>query len=177
MAGVGIAGMALMVAGLPASASTVSPDGSSDGSSGTVSIGGRTYDSADLTTTEEVYEISDDGSLVGFNPPAKPGGDVITPNWVSGSSYAYSQEIHWTDYKGYGRAGGNVVNGQRIIRVCFWWTRSGDPSSATTCADASFSGGYYSPGPEKIAFFADSLNPNAPKTIFHVSTTRIDPRF
>lgn len=173
LAGVGVVGMALMVAGLPASASTLSPDESSD----TVTIGGRTFDSADVTTTVETYEISGDGSLVGFNPPATVGGGVVTPDWVSGSSYAYSQEIHWTNYKGYGRAGGNVVNGQRIIRVCFWWTRSGATPSATTCADASFSGGYYSPGPEKIAYYADSLNPNAPKTYFNIATTRINPNF
>jgi hypothetical protein len=167
-----IIGTALtLTAGATASYGANGKDGAS---SGTVVIGGRTLGPAQgLAIHEEFYEETPGAGAVGLNPPAPAG--TITPMWVSGSSYAYSQEILWMTYKGYGRAGGNVVNNERIVRVCFYWTQA-SRTSTTYCADAAFSGGRYTPGPEVIGFFEDTLDPTAVKTYFHVAKTAIDPR-
>lgn len=170
VAAAGITVLTLLASATTASAATPSPDDTG----GTVVIGGRTLGPAQgLSVVEETYVETPGTTPVGFNPPAPAG--TVTPMWVSGSSYAYSVEHLELFYTGYGRAGGNVVNGQRIVRVCFWWTRAGATSSNTYCADAAYSGGHYSPGPEVMGSYDDSLNPNAPTTYFHVAVTRIDP--
>lgn len=78
-------------------------------------------------------------------------------------------------YIGYAKAGANVYNGQRIVRVCFWWTQAGR-RSATTRANATFSGGSWYASGEVRSTFNDSLDTYAPQTVFNIQTSRIDPR-
>lgn len=144
-------------------------------SSRTVVVDGRTFDSDDgLVVVEESYPITEvGGAPVGNVWATAPDGD-IGPLAAWGASYAYSE--HPTDftYYGYGHAAGNVYAQQRIVKVCFFFTQ-GTRTSATTCSSATSNGSSWSPGPHAFAPFADSLDPNAPVTVFNIQTTRIAP--
>ncbi|SDQ86274.1 hypothetical protein SAMN04487847_2781 [Microbacterium sp. cf332] len=59
--------------------------------------------------------------------------------------------------------------------VCFWWTRGGSAVTGTTCSNASCATGAWRAGPEVVGWATDSLESNAPKTIFNIQTTRINP--
>jgi hypothetical protein len=105
-------------------------------------------------------------------PPATPG--EVHADAVWGTSYAYSVESVYVNYHGWAKAGGNVYAGGRIIRVCIWYTQD-KRKSGTVCGDAAFSGGSWYPGAEVQQWFTDTLDSNAPQTIFHFSLSKIDP--
>lgn len=141
----------------------------------TVVISGHTFGPEDgLEVIHESYEITSGEDQVGAGYPTTPEPGQITPMDVWGSSYAYSQEILYVDYKGYGKAAANVYQNKRIVAVCFWWSRTDGYKSATTCSSAKFNGGWQS-GPEVIGWGKDSLDSYAPATEFNIETTRIDP--
>lgn len=91
------------------------------------------------------------------------------------SSYAFSEEQRYVSYTGTAKAAANVYSGQRIIQMCYWWTRTG-ATSKTTCATATFANGSWRASGEVHSSFSDLLGLNVPQTIFHVKSTRIDPR-
>lgn len=131
----------------------------------------------ETTTTVESFEIEPGtGALIGTNYPtdAPPPG-VITPLASWGSSYAYAEEYAYVTYRGVGKAAANVYSGQRIIKVWFWWSRGGSAVTGKTCSNASSASGSWKAGPEASARATDSLDSNAPKTIFNIQTTRINP--
>ncbi|MCI1642865.1 MAG: hypothetical protein LKI38_10145 [Actinomyces sp.] len=158
-----------------AAAPTTPSDPPSTDEGPTIIVGGQTLGPEQgLTIEEETYLETPGSDPVGYNPPAQAG--TVTPMWVEGPSFAYSTESATEiEYVGRGRAGGNISNGKRIVRVCFWWTQD-QRRSLTYCGDAAFDG-RYSPGPEFVGSFRDTLNPVAPKTYFHVQVSRIDPNF
>jgi len=130
-----------------------------------------------LSITVESFEIGNDGQPVGATYGDTPSQeDDIGPQAFWGSSYAYSIE-HWQAYyTGVAKAAANIYNGQRIVQVCFWWSRGGNPVSSTTCSTASTpNGGQWVAGPEVQDWIWDSPNPFAPKTIFNMKTLRIHP--
>lgn len=88
---------------------------------------------------------------------------------------AYAEEYAYVTYKGVGKVAANVYSGQRIITVCFWWTRGGSAVTGMTCSNASSATGAWRAGPEVVGWTADSLDSNAPKTIFNIQTTRMNP--
>lgn len=164
--------VAVLVSGSSAAASAASPDGP-DSKGPTIVVGGQMLGPEQgLTITEETYLEAPGGDPVGYNPPAPAG--TVSPMWVEGSSFAYSTEVLKYEYVRRGRAGGNISNGQRIVRVCFWWTQD-QRKSQTYCGDAAYSDGRYTPGAEFVGGFTDTVNPNAPSTYFHVQVSRIDP--
>lgn len=166
------AGATLLMVGLGLPAANALDSGRRDPKP--IVIDGRTYGPKDgLEVATETFEVTPGGSPVGATYNSATGG--ISTQAVWGSSYAYSQELFSVSYVGRAKAGGNIVDGKRIVRVCFWWTQA-DRTSATTCANANFSAGKYSPGPEVSNNFYDSLGLNAPKSFFHIQTSRIDPR-
>jgi hypothetical protein len=141
----------------------------------TVVVGGHVLGAKDgVQVVTESYEITPGSGTVGATYPTTPPAGGITPMWVEGTSFAYSTELNYVDYRGNGKAGANVSNGKRIVEVCFWWTRTDGYRSSTTCSDANFNGGWV-PGPEVIGWGKDTLDSYAPPTIFHISTVRIDP--
>lgn len=130
----------------------------------------------ETTTTVESFEIDPDtGALVGMNYPTDIPPGTITPMASWGSSYAYAEEYAYVTYRGVGKAAANVYSGQRIITVCFWWARGGSAVTGTTCSNASSATGAWRAGPEVVGWATDSLDSNAPKTIFNIQTTRINP--
>lgn len=102
-------------------------------------------------------------------------GRYATPQGVWGSSYATSREIAWLRYVGTARAAGNVYAGQRITGVCIWYTRDGAMKSYKGCSYASNNERNWVAGPVMIVETWDAIDPNAPKTIFNIQTTRINP--
>ncbi|WP_035880784.1 hypothetical protein, partial [Cryobacterium sp. MLB-32] len=167
------ASVALLLTGLGASAAYADSPEKTKGSD-TIVVSGQQLGPEDgLRVVTESYAITPGGDPVGATYPTTPPKGP-TPQLVWGSSYAYSQEYHSIQYTGYAKAAGNVYNGERIVRVCFWWTQA-NRTSVTTCADATYSGGYWYASPEAQALFEDSLDPNAPQTIFNIQTSRIDP--
>ncbi|WP_420365877.1 hypothetical protein AAEP80_02805 [Curtobacterium sp. L3-7] len=140
-----------------------------------VVISGQHLTTADgLTVVEHSYPVGS-GGQVGENLPttSTPGG--VHTNIVLGSSYAFSEEQLYVEYVGTAKAAANVYQGQRIIQMCYWWTRTG-ATSPTTCATATFVNGSWRASGEVHSSFSDSLGSNVPQTIFHVKSTRIDPR-
>ncbi|WP_343917215.1 hypothetical protein [Agrococcus citreus] len=63
---------------------------------------------------------------------------------------------------------------QRIVKVCFFYTQ-GTRVGQKVCSSASSNGLRWSPGLEVFGAFSDSLDPNAPQTVFNIETTRINP--
>lgn len=99
----------------------------------------------------------------------------VTPQDAWGSSYAISRELAWVRYVGTARAAGNIYGGQRITGVCIWYTRNGAMKSYKGCSYASSNGRSWAAGPVTIVETWDTIDPNAPKTIFNIQTTRINP--
>jgi len=136
----------------------------------TIVIDGREYGAAEgLVIDTEQFEVQPGGDPVGeyFGDP------YSRATW--GASYAISEEIAWLWYRGTAKAAANVYSGLRIVQVCFWYTRNGTAISNTYCSNASTNGSSWSPGTEVAATVADTLDPNAPHTIFNIQTSRIDP--
>jgi len=99
----------------------------------------------------------------------------VTPQDAWGSSYAISRELAWVRYVGTARAAGNIYGGQRITGVCIWYTRNGAMKSYKGCSYASSNGRSWAAGLVTIVETWDTIDPNAPKTIFNIQTTRINP--
>ena len=136
-----------------------------------VVVGDYGFPAESVEIQEEQYEIEPGNGNVGTSYPPEDTKERLA--W--GDSYAYSDEIFLVRYVGHAYAAGNVYQGKRIIRVCFWWTGP-QGTSAETCSDARYSQGRWNPDwRESTASYNDSLGWNPPKTIFHIKTTRIAP--
>lgn len=128
-----------------------------------------------LEIVNQEFVVEPGGEPVGINLGSTGGGN-ISPLAVWGSSYATSTETMQLYYTDRAKAAGNVYSGKRIIQVCFQYTRGGAAVSGNYCSNAVARSGYdWIPGPEVSHGVWDSLNPNAPKTIFNISTVRINP--
>ena len=165
------AGAALLLTTLGATAAHADD---SNPSGDTIVVSGQELGAADgLNVVTQSFPVASGGEVGATFASTPPQGASTQEVW--GSSYAFSNEVHYTSYIGYGKAGANVYNGERIVRVCFWWTQA-ERTSATTCADATFSGGSWYASDEVTSTFDDSLDTYAPQTIFNIQTSRIDPR-
>lgn len=169
------AGVGTVLLELGPGVATADPGDTAGASAQTVVVSGHTLGPKDgLKVDYASFEIVPGGGTVGATYPTTAAPGTVVPMTVWGSSYAYSREILQLGYVGYGKAAANVYNGQRIVEVCFWWTRSGVSLTPKTCSDANFNGGWVQ-GPEKTYSVSDTLNPVAPPTYFNISTVRIDP--
>jgi hypothetical protein len=140
---------------------------------GTVTVGDRVFGPEDgVEVTTESFEVEPGGDAVGrwYETPTDP---AARANW--GASYAYTNEIAQLLYRGYGYAAANVFESKRIVGVCFWWTRGGSRLSPDTCSNAWSTGSAWRPGLEVGRDQWDTLDPNAPPTVFNIRTTRISP--
>lgn len=126
-----------------------------------------------LEIIEQSFEVVP-GTTTGTNFEDPPTGEIV-PMKAWGSSYAYSTEILWTTYRGTANAAANIYNGKRLVRVCFWWTRTGAADSAKTCANAKHLNGQWTPSGDVYGWFKDSLGLDDPKTYFHTSIALVDP--
>ncbi|ROR96082.1 hypothetical protein EDD28_0656 [Salana multivorans] len=126
------------------------------------------------TVVTETYDVMPGGGTVGSvyetDPPSGP-----TPFATWGSSYAISTETAWLYYKGRAKAAGNVFQGQRIVKVCIWYSQGSQNISGTVCSSASSNGGSWIAGAEKSVSAWDNLSVNWPQTRFNIETTRINP--
>jgi len=120
-----------------------------------------------LTLVTESFPV-----VAGEQVGASYSSDLARQVW--GSSYAFSQEQAYVSYIGHAKAGGNVYNGERIVRVCFYWTQAAR-TSPKTCANATYSEGTWFPSGEVSSTFNDSLDTYAPQTVFNIETGRINP--
>jgi len=135
-------------------------------------VDGKEYGAeAGLTTTEETYDVGT-GKEVGSTWATPVKGSHTNDAW--GASYAISKEIAYVSYRGTAKAAGNVYAGQRIVQVCIWYTRDGKAVTGTSCSNATNTGTWRS-GSEVALRAADSLVSDAPKTKFHIKTSRINP--
>jgi hypothetical protein len=92
-----------------------------------------------------------------------------------GASYATSSEIFQLYYEGKAKAAGNVYQNLRIISVCIWYTRGTARVSSEVCSNAIGDTYGWHPGPEVSVGVFDTLDWNAPPTVFNIKTTRINP--
>ena len=139
----------------------------------TAVIAGHLYGPKDgLRIVTESHEVTPGGGQVGTTWVTPPKGMSTQAVW--GTSFAYSKEILQLEYMAYAKAAANVFSGLRIVQVCFWYTRGGVRLIPNTCSSASFNGGW-NQGAEVNRGVSDTLDPNAPQTIFNISTYRIDP--
>jgi hypothetical protein len=172
----GMVAVGVMSVGLALSAGPAVAGETTEETGETVVINGREFGPEDgLVITEESFELKPGGESVGQWFPSTPAPGEIGPmaNW--GASYAYTNEIAQLLYRGYGHAAGNVYSGLRIIGVCFWWTRGGARLSPDTCSNAWSTGSSWNPGLHVGRDQWDTLDPNAPPTVFNIRTTRIQP--
>jgi hypothetical protein len=169
-----VATMGLAFAGAAsASANTTAPE--SYPTPETVTIEGREFGPVDgLEVVVEQFEIESGNGPVGEVFGTTPAPGTITPFATWGTSYATSTETLQLKYTGRAKAAANVYSGKRIIQVCFWYTRDSKVVAGKICSNASSDGGWRA-GVEVSKSVWDSLVPNAPKTIFNISTARIDP--
>jgi|GEM_PF-2991433 len=127
------------------------------------------------TIVTESFDIGTDGQPVGASYGETTTEGSTTPLALGDSSYAHSTEHIQYVYKGVGRATANVYQGQRITRVCFWWSRGGTPVTGQTCSNASKHENTWHPGPEVMAGTYDRQEPYVRVTTFNIKTTRIAP--
>lgn len=129
-----------------------------------------------LEVTTETFELVPGEGPVGVEygetPPA-PG--EIAPLATWGASYAKSTEYAQLLYVGKAKAAANVYSGKRIIAVCIQYVQAGR-SSSKVCSRATSSGSSWSAGAEKSVSFVDNLSDNWPRTVFTITTSRIDPQ-
>jgi hypothetical protein len=92
-----------------------------------------------------------------------------------GASFATSTEFSWFFYQGIAYAGANVYQGQRIVQVCIWYTQGGRRASDTVCSTASSDSGVWLPTDIAAVSTFDTLEWNAPHTMFNIRTSRISP--
>ncbi len=145
------------------------------GNGHTIVIDGHEFGAEDglVISTERFEDPTDGRTVAGWSEEPSTG---INPHAIWGASYAYSWHVNSVTYRGYALAAGNVYRGLRIVRVCFWYTRNGKPVSNKVCAKAIFRDGFWVKGPEATGLANDSLDPDAPRTIFNIETARIDPQ-
>lgn len=140
-----------------------------------VVIDGREFGPEDgLVVEVEQFEVTPGGGPVGEIFVDNAGGIAPMATW--GSSYAISTETAQLRYTGKAKAAANIYSGKRIIEVCFWYSRGTQNVSSPRCSNAKVSGSTWYAGPEVSGSVWDSLDPNAPRTIFNISTYRIDPQ-
>lgn len=140
----------------------------------TVSLGGRTFGPEDGVVVEtQQVELRPGGEPVVVEWPS--GSGLITPQATWGSSYATSTETAQLYYTGRAKAAANVYSGKRIVSVCFWYSRGGTRLIPNQCSNARTSGSRWVAGPEVSKGVWDTLDPDAPRTIFNISTMRIGP--
>lgn len=164
---------AILLGGATAGVSVASPDDAVDDH--TVIINGIEYGPEDgLEVDTQQIELQPGEGPVGVFYGES--GEDIMPLATWGSSYAISSEYLEIYYRGKAKAAGNVYDGKRIVKVCIWYTRGGEMKSDQKCSSAAQMGtGLWAPGAEVITTTWDSINPVAPKTIFQIQTTRINP--
>jgi hypothetical protein len=180
LAGALVCAMTLIAVAAPTAVFADSPSACHSGNAHvkTVVIDGREYGPKDGLRVEVFQcEIEPGSGPVGVewgDTPHGPGS--VTPQITWGSSYAISTEW-WSQlgYDGKTKAAANIFNGRRIIQVCMWYTRDGAPVSDTLCSTAASTGGSWLSGPEVTMSVWDSLDPNAPPTIFNFSKVDINP--
>lgn len=140
----------------------------------TISIAGEEYGAEDGVSVE-IERI-----------PVEPGGEPIEKFYVGGageisplarwgSSYAISTETLDVYFEGRAQAAGNIYYGERIVGVCFWYSRGGERLTSENCSSARSSGSSWSAGAEVTDGVWESRDWGAPDTIFNIRTTRIDP--
>lgn len=142
----------------------------------TLEVSGRKLGAKDGIKVDTYQcELLPGSGTVGLEFSEPPQGS-ITPQIAWGSSYAISTEW-WNQlgYDGKAKADANIWSGKRIIQVCMWYTRGGAKVSDTVCSNAASTGGSWLAGPVKTMSVWDSLDPNAPHTIFNFSKVGINP--
>lgn len=134
-------------------------------------------DSTDFNSAQVLsgYEVED------FEIELSPGHETVGITWGNwsratwGSSYATSTEYAFLYYLGRAKAAGNVFDGKRIIRVCIWYSRDERVLSPVVCSNAYKANGIWNSGTEVSVGAWDTLDWEAPKTIFNIRTVRINP--
>jgi hypothetical protein len=168
---------AVLAAGLSSLVAT--PAFAEDATTGseTITVGGREFGPEDgLVTTTESFEITPGtGETVGSVFPTDRVPGTIQPLADWGSSYARSSEYVQYFYKGTAKAAANVYSGKRIVQVCIQYTRSGKGVADKRCSNASSNGSSWSAGAEAVSYPTDAAYVSGPRTIFNISTSRIDP--
>lgn len=141
-------------------------------SNDTVVIDGIEYGPEDGLVVEEQQIVIEPGEgPVGMETI---GGIMPMATW--GTSYAISTETLQLYYESKTLAAGNVYQGKRYIQVCSWYTRDGKALTSKKCSGARNMGdNRWVAGTKLTDGVWDSLNPLAPKTIFNITTTKINP--
>lgn len=139
----------------------------------TITIDGQEYGTEDgLRIVEISNDVSHGKGTVGESFTESASGSV-SPMTTWGTSYAYSVEAgSQVFYKGYAKAAGNVYEGERIAKVCMWYTQ-GSRTSSQVCASAKFVSGSWQASSEVETSFRDTLDSDAPQTVFHYKTYRV----
>lgn len=142
----------------------------------TLEVSGRKLGAKDGIKVDTYQcELLPGSGTVGLEFSEPPQGS-ITPQIAWGSSYAISTEW-WNQlgYDGKAKADANIWSGKRIIQVCMWYTRGGAKVSDTVWLERGKHRGSWLAGPVKTMSVWDSLDPNAPHTIFNFSKVGINP--
>lgn len=164
----------LMSTPAASSAATAGDNGLTVNSQDRVVVNGRSYGPEEGLVVEEgeVTLTSKAASTAGKGDVSTYG--TSTFKW--GSSYTSSTESLQLKYTGKAYAAANVYSSKRIIQVCFRYTRGNKNVTGWICSNASTSGSRWVPGKVASKSIWDSLNPSAPKTVFHYKKAMIDPR-
>lgn len=169
----GLAALSVLVSALVVGAPAATAAESAAAVPTSVTIDGKAYGAKEgLTSTTQSFDVST-GRQVGSTWATPIKGFQTNAAW--GASYAISKEIGYVSYRGTARAAGNVYAGKRIVQVCMWYTRNGKAVTGTTCSNAISSSGSWRTGYEVALVSGDSLDANAPQTLFNIRTNRIDP--
>lgn len=166
----------LMMVGIVAMSGPAAAAENGSQSSGSEAVVDEEYGPEDglEVTTETLELVPGEGPVeVEYGEaPSAPG--EIAPLKTWGSSYATSTEYAQLYYVGRAKAAGNVYDGKRIIGVCVQYVQPGR-SSDKVCSRATSTGSSWRAGSEKSVGFWDNLSDNWPRTVFTISTSRIDP--
>lgn len=170
-AGVAVLSLLLGFGASSASAETV-------GTEETITVGGREFGENDglEEDTIQVEIVPGEGADIGVYFPTTPESGSVTPRMAWGASYATSTERLQLWYDGKAKAAANVFSGKRIIQVCIWYSRGGVLVGNKVCSNATSNGRSWSAGSEAKVTVADTLDWSAPKTIFNIKTSRINPQ-
>ncbi|MBM7473783.1 hypothetical protein [Curtobacterium herbarum] len=168
---------AVLTAGMTSFVATPAFADGDAASQDSITINGREFGPEDgLVTTTESFEITPGtGDTVGSTYPTDRAPGVIQPLADWGSSYARSSEYVQYFYKGTAKAAANVFSGKRIVQVCIQYTRSGKGVADKRCSNAKSNGSSWSAGAEAVSYAADAAYVTGPRTVFNISTSRIDP--
>lgn len=168
---------AVVAAGMTFVATPAFASASSTSNGETVVVGGRTFGPEDgVETTTESYTITPgSGETVGSQYPTDPVPGKFQTKATWGASYATSDEYVQYFYRGKAKAAANVYSGKRIIKVCIQYTRNGKGVADKRCSSATSNGSSWTAGPETTSNATDATYVSGPRTIFNISTTRVDP--